>query len=115
MNDCLFCKIINGDIPSDKVYENDTVFAFKDIAPQAAIHILIIPKMHICAVTEINNANVSVISDLIAAANEIAKMYDLKTGFRLVFNSGEDAGQTVFHLHMHLLAGEPLGRFGTTE
>lgn len=115
MNDCLFCKIINGDIPSNKVYENDTVFAFKDIAPQASIHILIIPKAHIRAVTEIDNANASVLSELIAAANEIAKMYDLKNGFRLVFNSGSDAGQTVFHLHMHLLAGEPLGRFGTTE
>lgn len=108
-NDCLFCKIIRGEIPSQKVYENESVLAFKDISPQAPVHVLIIPKHHIPAVTALDSENSAFLPELFAAANEIAKELKLESGFRLVINCGEHAGQTVFHLHMHLLGGTQLG------
>lgn len=108
-NDCLFCKIIKGDIKSKIVYENDDVFAFHDIGPKAPTHILIIPKSHIEKISDLNQQNKSVISDLVLAANEIAKQTGIdKTGYRLVLNCGPDAGQAVFHLHIHLLGGRKL-------
>lgn len=103
--DCLFCKIINGEIPSNKVYEDDTVFAFRDIAPQAPTHILIIPKQHIKSAAEIDVSNSSVISHIFEVAAKIAKQEGLDDGFRIVNNCGDIAGQTVKHLHFHLMGG----------
>lgn len=103
--DCLFCKIINGEIPSNKVYEDDTVFAFRDIAPQAPTHILIIPKQHIKSAAEIDESNSSVISHIFEVAAKIAKQEGLDDGFRIVNNCGDIAGQTVKHLHFHLMGG----------
>ena len=103
--DCLFCKIINGEIPSNKVYEDDTVFAFRDIAPQAPTHILIIPKHHIKSAAEIDERNSSVISHIFEVAAKIAKQEGLDDGFRIVNNCGDIAGQTVKHLHFHLMGG----------
>ncbi len=103
--DCLFCKIIAGDIPSAKVYEDDTVFAFRDIEPQAPTHILIVPKEHIKSAAEITAQNSAVISHIFEVAAEIAKAEGLDDGFRIVNNCGDSAGQTVKHLHFHLLGG----------
>ncbi|MGN0550155.1 MAG: histidine triad nucleotide-binding protein [Acutalibacteraceae bacterium] len=103
--DCLFCKIINGEIPSNKVYEDDTVFAFRDIAPQAPTHILIIPKQHIKSAAEIDESNSAVVSHIFEVAAKIAKQEGLDDGFRIVNNCGDIAGQTVKHLHFHLMGG----------
>ena len=103
--DCLFCKIINGEIPSSKVYEDDTVFAFRDIEPQAPTHILIIPKQHIKSAAEIDESNSAVISHILEVAAKIAKQEGLDDGFRIVNNCGDIAGQTVKHLHFHLMGG----------
>ncbi len=103
--DCLFCKIINGEIPSSKVYEDDSVFAFRDIEPQAPTHILIVPKEHIKSAAEITAENSAVIAHIFEVAAEIAKAEGLNDGFRIVNNCGESAGQTVKHLHFHLMGG----------
>ena len=103
--DCLFCKIINGEIPSSKVYEDDTVFAFRDIEPQAPTHILIIPKQHIKSAAEIDESNSAVISHIFEVAAKIAKQEGLDDGFRIVNNCGDIAGKTVKHLHFHLMGG----------
>ena len=103
--DCLFCKIINGEIPSSEVYEDDTVFAFRDIEPQAPTHILIIPKQHIKSAAEIDESNSAVISHIFEVAAKIAKQEGLDDGFRIVNNCGDIAGQTVKHLHFHLMGG----------
>ena len=108
MSDCLFCKIIAGDIPSTKVYEDETVFAFRDIAPQAKTHILVIPKEHIASVAEINEKNSSVVSHIFEVIAHIAREEGLCGGYRVVSNCGDDAGQTVHHLHFHILGGEKL-------
>lgn len=103
--DCLFCKIINGEIPSKKVYEDDTVYVFEDVAPTAPIHYLIIPKEHIASAAELTSENSSVVAHIFEVASKLAKDLDLKGGFRIVNNCGENAGQTVFHMHFHFLAG----------
>ena len=103
--DCLFCKIINGDIPSKKVYEDEKVFAFCDIDPQAPVHVLIIPKEHIASAAEINESNSLVVAHIFEVAAKIAKDMGLSDGFRVVTNCGDSAGQTVKHLHFHLLSG----------
>lgn len=103
--DCLFCKIINGDIPSFKVYEDDKVFAFRDIEPQAPTHILIIPKEHIKSVAEIKESNSSVVAHIFEVAAKIAESEGLDDGYRIVTNCGDNAGQTVKHLHFHLMGG----------
>jgi histidine triad (HIT) family protein len=108
MTDCLFCKIIDGIIPSDKVYEDELVYAFKDINPQAPVHILVIPKQHISNLLEINNENSDVVSRIFEVIAKIAKEYNLEKGFRVVSNCNEYAGQTVFHLHFHILGGDKL-------
>lgn len=107
--DCLFCKIINGEIPSNKVYEDDTVFAFRDIAPQAPTHILIIPKEHIKSAAEIDDSNSAVVAHIFEVAAKIAKQEGLDDGFRIVNNCGDIAGQTVKHLHFHLMGGREFG------
>ncbi len=104
--DCIFCKIAAGQIPSKKVYEDDLVLAFHDIAPQAPLHILIIPKKHFSTILEIENSDKEIIGHIFLIANKIAKdMGFHKKGFRIVVNCNSDGGQTVFHLHFHLLAG----------
>lgn len=108
MSDCLFCKIIAGDIPSTKVYEDELVLAFRDIAPQAPTHILVIPKEHIASVAEINEENSAVISHIFEVIAKIAKEEGLSGGYRVVSNCGDDAGQTVHHLHFHILGGKKL-------
>jgi len=106
MTDCLFCKIIEGQIPSNKVYEDDTVLAFRDIEPQAPEHIIIIPKEHIKSANEITAENSKVLANIFEVAAKIAKDLGFADkGFRVVNNCGEDGGQTVPHLHFHLLAG----------
>lgn len=106
--DCLFCKIIAGEIPSDKVYEDDAVLAFKDIDPQAPFHAVIVPKAHIASAAEISAANSAVIAKIFEAAAVIAKQQGLENGFRIVTNCGKDGGQTVGHLHFHMLGGRLL-------
>ena len=106
--DCLFCKIIAGDIPSSKVYEDETVFAFRDIAPQAPTHILVIPKAHIPSVDGISAENSAVVAHIFEVIPAIAKAENLTGGYRVVSNCGADAGQTVHHLHFHILGGKTL-------
>ena len=107
--DCIFCKIIKGEIPSDKVYESDNVLAFKDINPMAPVHVLIIPKEHIASLNEINAENANLIAEVYAAAAEIAKQLGVaESGYRVVTNCGQAAGQTVNHIHFHLLGGRDL-------
>lgn len=108
MNDCLFCKIVKGEIPSDKVYEDELVYVFKDIAPTAPVHLLVIPKEHISRLDEVNESNSAVIAHIYEVIAKLSKDLDLKEGFRVVSNCGESAGQSVFHIHFHLLAGRPL-------
>jgi len=109
MSDCLFCKIIAGSIPSTKVYEDETVFAFRDIAPQAPTHILVIPKVHLSSVNDITAENSAVVSHIFEVIPQIAQAEGLTGGYRVVSNCGEDAGQTVHHLHFHILGGKTMG------
>ena len=106
--DCLFCKIIAGDIPSTKVYEDELVLAFRDIAPQAPTHILVIPKAHIPSVDGITAENSAVVAHIFEVIPAIAKAENLTGGYRVVSNCGSDAGQTVHHLHFHILGGQTL-------
>ena len=108
MTDCIFCKIIKGEIPSHKVYEDDEVFAFRDIAPQAPIHILLTPKVHFESVAEVTEENSRLIGKCFEAIANIAKQEGLENGFRVITNSGTDGGQTVFHTHFHILGGKTL-------
>jgi len=110
MNDCLFCKIVKGDIPSSKVYEDDKVYAFRDIAPAAPVHVLVIPKEHIlCGVDEITAENAEIVAYIFTVIPKIAKELGLENGYRVVSNVGADAGQTVRHIHFHILGGAELG------
>ena len=108
MSDCLFCKIIAGTIPSTKVYEDETVFAFRDIAPQAPTHILVIPKAHLSSVNDVCAENSAVVAHIFEVIPQIAKAEGLDGGYRVVSNCGADAGQTVHHLHFHILGGKAL-------
>ena len=105
---CLFCKIIAGDIPSTKVYEDETVYAFRDIAPQAPTHILVIPKAHLSSVNDVCAENSAVVAHIFEVIPQIAKAEGLEGGYRVVSNCGADAGQTVHHLHFHILGGKAL-------
>ena len=108
MENCLFCKIVKGDIPSTKVYEDALVLAFRDIAPMAPTHILVIPKAHIGSVAEVNAENAAVVAHIFTVIPAIAKAEGLENGYRVVSNCGADAGQTVPHLHFHILGGREL-------
>ncbi len=108
MSDCLFCKIISGEIPSSKVYEDEYVYAFRDIQPQAPVHILVIPKSHIPSVDGVNAENSQVVAHIFEVIPQIAKAEGLTGGYRVVSNCGDDAGQTVHHLHFHILGGKAL-------
>ena len=103
--DCIFCKIANGEIPSTKVYEDDTVVAFNDLEPQAPSHILVIPKQHISSAADITPENSAVIAHIFEVISKIAKDNGFNDGFRVVNNCGDSAGQTVKHIHFHLMAG----------
>ena len=105
---CLFCKIVAGEIPSTKVYEDDTILAFRDIAPMAPTHILVIPKAHIGSVAEITAENADVVAHIFQVIPKIAEAEGLENGYRVVSNCGPDAGQTVHHLHFHILGGKTL-------
>ena len=106
--DCLFCKIVAGQIPSTKVYEDETVLAFRDIAPQAPCHVLVIPKAHISDANGITAENSAVVAHIFQVIPQIAKAEGLENGYRIVSNCGPDAGQTVQHLHFHILGGKQL-------
>ncbi len=107
--DCIFCKIAAGEIPSTKVYEDNTVVAFNDLDPQAPVHVLIIPKEHIASAAEINESNSAVVAHIFEVAAKIAAEKGLKDGFRIVNNCGDSAGQSVKHLHFHLMGGRDFG------
>ena len=108
MADCLFCKIIAGEIPSTKVYEDETVFAFRDINPQAPTHVLVVPKAHIADCNGVNAENSAVVAHIFEVIPKIAEAEGLVNGYRVVSNCGSDAGQTVPHLHFHILGGKAL-------
>ena len=107
--DCLFCKIVNGEIPSKKAYEDDRVLAFFDIQPQAPVHIVVIPKEHIESMNGITADNSNLIAHIFEVIPQIAKENGLDDGYRVVSNCGANAGQTVFHIHFHILGGSKLG------
>lgn len=106
--DCIFCSIIKGDIPSTKVYEDDTILAFKDIAPMAKVHIIVIPKAHISCADEITADNSSLVAHIFEKIPQIAKSAGITNGYRIVNNCGPDADQSVQHIHFHILGGEKL-------
>ena len=106
--DCIFCKIIGGEIPSSKVYEDEYVYAFNDINPQTPVHILVVPKTHVCCVDAINAENSVLVAKIFEAIPKIADAAGLKNGYRVITNCGEDACQTVKHLHFHVMGGRKL-------
>jgi histidine triad (HIT) family protein len=109
MNDCLFCKIIAGEVPSQKVYETKDIFAFEDVNPVAPAHILIVPKKHLETMLELSEEHRDLIGDIHLAANHIARIRGIaETGYRIVTNCGRDANQTVFHIHFHLIGGRKM-------
>lgn len=108
MEECLFCKIIDGEIPSKKVYEDEKILAFMDINPQAPVHFLVIPKQHICCADKINEENCEIVAYIFTKIPQIAKKLGLSNGYRIVNNCGDDACQTVKHMHFHILGGRQL-------
>lgn len=106
--DCLFCKIVAGEIPSQKVYEDDLCYAFYDINPKAPVHFLVVPKQHIPSCDALTPRNSAVVAHIFETIPKIIKSLGVKSGYRIINNCGEDAGQTVFHLHFHVLAGTTL-------
>ena len=106
--DCIFCKIAMGEIPSNKVYEDEYMLAFHDISPMAKVHVLVIPKMHIQNVDGVNDENAHVIAKIFAKMGDIAKAADITNGYRVISNCGPDAKQSVQHLHFHILGGQEL-------
>lgn len=111
MSDCLFCKIIDGEMPSDKVYEDDVMVVFKDIAPKADVHLLAIPRLHVESLDELNDEHDEIISHMMKKLPGLAKAQGLNNGFRTIINTGKGGGQVVFHLHIHLLGGNNLPGF----
>ena len=110
MEDCIFCKIVKGEIPSTKVYEDENVYAFKDINPVTPIHVLVIPKKHYQNILDVNEESKNIYGEIFMAMNKIAKELEIeKDGFRVISNCGKDAGQEVQHLHFHMLAGCKMG------
>ena len=108
MSECLFCRIVEGDVPADIVLRTDRVVAFRDINPQAPVHVLVIPTSHHANAAEIAAADPALAGELLAAAAQVAEAEGLSNGYRIVFNTGADAGQTVFHVHAHVLGGRDL-------
>ncbi|NQU67631.1 MAG: histidine triad nucleotide-binding protein [Candidatus Marinimicrobia bacterium] len=108
MSDCLFCKIVNQEIPTNIIAENENVLAFNDINPQAPVHVLIIPKEHIPTTLDLNENNYQVLSEMGKMANEISKDFELQEGYRWVVNTNKYGGQAVYHIHLHLLGGRQM-------
>lgn len=108
MSDCLFCRIVAGEIPADVVHETERTLAFRDLAPQAPTHVLVVPREHHADVAAAGDADPSLVADVVAAAVAVARQERLDGGFRLVANTGDDGGQTVHHLHVHVLGGRRL-------
>jgi len=106
--DCIFCKIVAGDIPSTKVYEDERILAFRDINPEAPVHVLVIPKEHIASADEITADNSDIVAHIFATIPQIAKAEGLENGYRILTNIGEDGGQSVHHMHFHVLGGKKL-------
>ena len=106
--DCIFCAIIKGDIPSKKVYEDETCYAFADINPQAPVHVLVVPKLHVASVDEISAENSDIVAHIFTKIPEIAKSQGLSNGYRVITNVGDDGCQSVKHLHFHILGGKKL-------
>lgn len=109
MSDCLFCKIAEGEIPSKKVYEDDEFFAFHDISPQAPTHVLVIPRRHIASLDEVGEDDQALLGRLLLLCQRLARESGIAGGYRVVNNCGASAGQSVFHVHFHLLGGRPMG------
>ncbi len=110
MTDCLFCKMIAGEIQPDVVYEDDTVLAFRDINPQAPTHVLVVPREHIATINDLEEAHAELVGRIYLAAKEVARQEGIhEKGYRTVMNCNAGAGQTVFHLHLHVLGGRPMG------
>ena len=110
MSDCIFCKIIRGEIPSRKIYEDDEIFVFHDIQPAAPVHFMIVPKQHIASLAEADLVHQAVLGRVLAKAGELARSQGLQDGFRTIINTGRVGGQEVYHLHAHILGGtDPLG------
>ena len=107
-NGCIFCRIIKGEIPANKVYEDDKMLVFKDLAPKAKTHLLAVPKTHYKLLSEMSGEEASTLSYILAKIPQIAKENGCNNGYRLIINQGDDAGQEVFHLHIHILGGEKL-------
>ena len=109
MDGCIFCKIVKGDLPADRVYEDDNVLAFRDINPQAPLHVLIVPKEHISPINDLDESHAAIVGKLYLAAKQIAQQEAMaERGYRTVMNCNEEAGQSVFHLHLHVLAGRAM-------
>jgi histidine triad (HIT) family protein len=106
MDDCLFCKIVAGEIPAKKLYEDDDVIAFWDISPQAPVHFLVIPKKHIAGPSSVTKEDEQLIGKLIRVGGDLARENGVEDGYRVIFNNGTKAGQVVFHIHMHILGGK---------
>ncbi len=106
--DCIFCKIVAGEIPSAKVYEDENVYAFRDIQPQAPVHVLVVPKAHIASADEVSAENAALVAEIFKAIPKIAKAEGLANGYRVITNCGEDGCQSVKHLHFHVLGGKKL-------
>lgn len=105
---CLFCRIIEGEIPATKVYEDESCIAFRDINPQAPTHVLVIPRKHIASIKDMTADDETLLGHVLMVCGEIAKQENLKDGFRTVINTGEGVGQSVFHIHAHVLGGRPM-------
>jgi histidine triad (HIT) family protein len=112
-SDCLFCRMSAGEIPVDKVYEDDSVFSIRDIIPRAPVHVMIIPRQHIASARELSDEQAPLLSHLFQVANQVAQSVGVAdSGYRLAFNVGDEGGQTIYHLHLHLLGGRRLGAEG---
>ncbi|NOQ77123.1 MAG: HIT domain-containing protein [Methylococcaceae bacterium] len=111
MSDCLFCKIVAGEIPSSKVYEDKQLFVFKDINPKAAVHLLVIPKIHLDSLEDVTAEHQELIAKMMLKLPELARSQGLENGFRTIINTGPDGGQEVGHLHIHILGGHGLPSF----
>lgn len=112
-SDCLFCRIVAGELPSTAVHETETTFAFRDLHPQASTHVLVVPREHYSDAVDLAKKAPALLDELTLAAGQVAEQEGIaESGYRLVFNTGADGGQTVFHAHLHVLGGEQLGHFG---
>lgn len=111
MSDCIFCKIVDGDIPSSKVFEDDKIFVFKDIAPKADVHLLVVPKLHIARLDQAGEEHADLLAHMMLSLSNLAKQQGLDNGFRTIINTGPGGGQEVDHLHIHILGGNRLPGF----